>query len=431
MKEKKYTFRKGIHPKANKELSKSCPLKELETPDKVYIPLSQHIGAPAVCVVKGGDKVKCGSMLGKADGFISANIFSSVSGEVIDITPRPTMSGVKQCVAVYNDKKYEEERLPPLGENAFRAQIIERIKYAGIVGMGGAGFPTHVKLSPKKQVDTLIINGAECEPYLTCDYRLMLEKHAEIMEGIRILKIALNVERAVIAVEDNKSDAINLLRECSSGEVEVVSLKTKYPQGAEKQLIWAVCKKKVPLGGLPADVGVVVDNIHTAFSVYEAVREGKVSYMRAMTVSGGAAIPGNFFVRTGVPFSFIKDQCVPDDDLVAKIICGGPMMGFSLCDLNRSVGKGTSGLLFLTEKEVYRNKPSACINCARCRKACPMNLMPMFIDSCSVSGDIEGAVKYGAKACIECGSCAYVCPAKRQIVQSVRLAKKIAKEKGI
>lgn len=429
------TFRRGIHPSSNK-LTSASSISVFPTPSIVRIPISQHIGAPAELKVKIGDGVLAGTLLAEAKGFVSANIYSSVSGTVKKIESGVNAQGNSVThVVIENDGKYEATSLEPLDESASKEEIVSRIRQAGIVGMGGATFPTHVKLSPSKPVDTLIINGAECEPYITCDHRIMLECGKELVEGVTILKKALGVNKAYIGIETNKKDAIEYLIPIAAEKgIEIVPLKPKYPQGAEKQLIYAVTKRKVPAGGLPMDVGVVVDNIHTAYSVYRAVRLGEPLYMRAMTVSGhGVENGGNFWVRNGVSYRDIFEHTKgnkSEEDLV-KIISGGPMMGFAVSSMDASTAKGTSSILFATKDDVKIEKITACINCARCVNACPMGVMPMYVERSVDIGDIKGAVKYGANNCIECGSCAYVCPAKRPLVTSCRLAKKLAKEKGV
>ena len=429
----KFTFRRGIHPAGNKNITQALPLTDFPTPSVVSIPLSQHIGAPAVSVVAVGDAVKVGTLIGKAGGFVSANVYSSVSGKVTDIVTTRTAIGARvPHVVIENDGLYEESFLPPLvspDASAIKARVAE----AGIVGMGGATFPTHVKLSPKTPVDVLIINAAECEPYITCDYRLCLEKTAEIFKGVEYMMTALGVSEAYIGIEDNKPEAIKALSASADERIKVVPLVTKYPQGAEKQLIYAITGRVVPEGALPSDVGAVVDNVHTAFAIYEAVELGKPSFMRAMTVSGKACTrPGNYWVRNGVGYKDVADYCGETQE-AKKVISGGPMMGFAQTDLAPSTGKGTSSLLFLTEEEVASgDKPiSACINCASCASHCPMRLMPMFIERAVDAEDAALAKKYHALSCLECGCCAYVCPARRPLVTAMRRAKKLIKEKGV
>ncbi|MGI6701085.1 MAG: electron transport complex subunit RsxC [Christensenellales bacterium] len=428
-----FTFRKGIHPKGSKERTENLPLETMPAPKTLYFPLSQHLGAPAEAAVKAGDKVKAGSLIGVTKGFVSANVYSSVSGEVKGIVTRKSAQGVMTPhIEIENDGEYSEALLEKL-VNPSREQIIERIKQAGIVGMGGAAFPTHVKLTPSKPVDTLIINGAECEPYITCDYRLMLERAEEIIKGVKYLMKALNVSKAVIGIENNKPEAINKFLLMDAEGIEIAELKAKYPQGAEKQLIYAITKRKVPAGGLPMDIGAVVQNIHTAYAVYQAIEEGVPSHTRMVTVSGKAiSKPANLIVRTGTTYADIYEYCKGDAKKeCVKVISGGPMMGFAQADLTPSVTKGCSAILFLTREEVCLAKPSPCINCTACSHVCPMNLMPMFIDACAIAGDIDGVIKYKAANCIECGSCSFVCPAKRPLVQSIRLGKKMLKDKVV
>ena len=429
----KLSFKRGVHPAGNKEIAKDKRLAEFPTPAEVSVPLSQHIGAPATPVVEISSKVKAGTLIGKAASFVSANVYSSVSGVVKAIEKKRTAIG-SFCdhVVIENDGLYEEEFLPALADPT-SDEIKNRVKEAGIVGMGGATFPTHVKLSPKTPVDVLIINAAECEPYITCDYRLCLERPTEIMKGVEYLMTALGVKTAYIGVEDNKPDAVSSLSAVAPDSIRVCSLKTKYPQGAEKQLIFALTGRVVPEGALPSDVGAVVDNVHTAFSVYEAVALGKPSYMRAMTISGKACSnPGNFWVRNGVSYQDVADFAgmLPE---TMKVISGGPMMGFAQTDLSPSTGKGTSSILFLNDDEISDgDKPiSACINCASCASHCPMHLMPMFIERSVEEEDAAKAKSLHAMSCLECGCCSYVCPASRPLVQSMRRAKKLIREKGV
>lgn len=428
------TFKGGVQIQGRKSISKSKSLIDMAAPKNIYIPLSQHIGAPAELVVAKGDYVKAGTLIGKAKGYISANVFASVSGIVQGIVQRPNAQGnLIPHVHIENDFQYEQENLEPLREFD-KETILQRIKDAGIVGMGGATFPSHVKFVPPKQVDSLIINCAECEPYITCDYRIMLDRTNEVIQGANYIRIALGVENVYFGIEKNKQDAIDKFRETAIGKIKIVGLKTKYPQGAEKQMIAAVLKRKVPAGKLPADVGAVVVNLQTCYSIYKAVLFGRPSYKRALTVTGmGVQNPGNFWVRVGVPYSFLFDQCKGhrDGSDVKKIVSGGPMMGFAQANLDTVVTKGTSALLFLTEKEIETRGHTACINCAKCAKHCPMNLRPMLIDQCMRADNASEAKRYGVMSCIECGCCAYVCPAKRPLVQSMRLAKKVIKEQDL
>ena len=427
------TFPHGVHPKGYKELTENIPVTELPAPDVVYVPLQQHLGKEAIPVVTKCDRVLVGQKIGDADGAISAPVFSSVSGEVTGIERRATATGRCNHVVIKNDGKFDEVKLEPL-HNPSPEEIVHRIAECGIVGMGGAGFPTAVKLKPRESIDTFIINAAECEPYLTCDYRILLERSSEFLSGAHFMARALGLSKFYIVVENNKLEAVKALESAIEADkipAEVVLCQTKYPQGAEKQLIYAVTGRKVRLGKLPSSVGVIVDNAQTALSVHYAVTEGIKSYARVLTVSGlGVNARGNFKVRTGTPYSFILDYCGGKTDNAVKMISGGPMMGFAVSDDRIAVGKTTSGILLLTSEETNLNEATSCINCAGCVRACPMNLMPVYIDSYILSGDVAGAEKYGAMNCIECGSCAYVCPASRPLVQSIRLAKKKIRERG-
>ena len=419
-----------------KYLAKDKPIEPMPPSEHYFVALSQHIGAPAKPVVEVGATVAAGTLIARADGMISANVFSPVSGTVAGIETRKNKQGANApFIHIKNDFKNREEFMPPADVSDARA-VRERIGEAGIVGLGGAGFPTLVKLSPSKPVDILIINAAECEPYITCDYRLLLEKTDEFIAGVLLLKKALGAEHVFIGIEKNKPEAIKkLIADCANTDIAVAPCKVKYPQGAEKQLIYAVTRRKVPCGGLPADVGVVVSNVHTAYSVARAVYNGEPSYKRAMTVSGsGVQNPGNFWVRTGTSYQFIydtldKDVSLPEKNV--KIISGGPMMGFAQPSMRVCTTKGSSSLLFLTEQDVENKPRTQCINCAGCAKVCPMHLMPMKIEAAVLSGDWEDAKKYGVLNCIECGCCAYNCPAKRPLTQAIRLGKKTIKEKKI
>ncbi len=424
------TFRHGVHPDGNKGLTENCHSEVFPAPDTLYIPVQQHIGSPATPIVSVGERVLMGQKIAEKSSAFSANIHSSVSGTVKDIVLKDTVSGGKaRHIVIENDFLYEESRLDPLTDPT-PEEIISRVEEAGVVGMGGATFPLSIKLRSDKKIDTLIINGAECEPYITCDYRLMLEHPQEIMQGIQLLMKALSVEKALIGVEDNKKEGIASLKACAPEGVEVVTLRTKYPQGGEKQLIYALTHEIVPEGGLPADVGKVVVNITTAYTVYEAVTLGKTSYERMMTISGRAVdTPKNLIVKVGTPYEALA-SFVGAHDFV-KVISGGPMMGIAQVHLNVSVAKGSSSILFLRAEDARPEKYTQCINCARCASACPMGLMPMYIDAYSLAGDYEKAKKYGAMLCIECGSCAFNCPAKRPLVQSIKLSKKIIKERKI
>ena len=430
-----YTFKKGVHPNSSKGASKNKPIERMPAPQKVSISLAQHIGKPAVAIVNVGDEVKKGQLIASSDGFVSANIYSSVSGKVESISEmRATPMGKCAHIVIANDSTDEFVTLEPIKEPT-KDLILQRIKEAGIVGMGGAGFPTHVKLSPKDPIDTLIINAAECEPYITCDHRIMLEYTAQFVEGARLLKQALSLDKVYIGVETNKPDAIlslnEYVKEKQLSDVVIIPLKPKYPQGAEKQLMYAVTKRKVPAGGLPSAVGCVVDNVHTALSTYFAVVEGKPLYERIMTVTGeGIVEPKNLLVSNGTTYDEVLAYCggfVSDN--VAKLISGGPMMGISVMNGECATTKTTSCLLVLTPDNANLLEPTECINCSKCASVCPMNLMPMFIDSALANADIDTTIKYGVMSCIECGCCAFICPAARPLVQTMKLAKKKIKER--
>lgn len=427
------TFKRGIHPPANK-FTKDKPLEEFSIPPILQVSLSQHIGAPAKAIVNVGDHVDEGQLIGEASSFVSANVYSPVSGIVKRFVNLPNANGTEaQHIEIENDYLYTKQTLPIL-DNPSKEEIIARVKEAGIVGMGGATFPTHVKLMPKDKVDTLIINGAECEPYITCDYRLFMDETDTVIDGIRLLMKSLDVKRAYIGIEANKPLAISKLAEILPPEISVVKLQTKYPQGAEKHLIYAILHRVVPTGELPAKVGCVVCNAHTAYSIARAVNYGEPCYKRAMTVSGGGVeISGNFFVRTGTSYQYIYDTCRgnKNEEKTRKVVSGGPMMGFAQPNLLPTCSKGTSCLLFMTKKEFNKEDPTPCINCGKCILNCPMSLVPRDIEKNTIKGDFEMANRLGVINCIECGACAYSCPARRPLVQAMRLAKKTIKEKGI
>lgn len=412
-----------------KTLSSGQPIQTIAAPDTVAICMRQHIGKPAECIVSAGDNVKAGQLIGRQCGPISANVFASVSGTVLAIQSRPDpRGGNSDYVVIQNDGLYETVSLAPIDPED-PAAIIERVQEAGIVGMGGAGFPTAVKLTPKTPVDVLVVNGAECEPYLTCDYRLMIERTEAVVDGIRLLAKALNVNTIVIGIESNKPDAIKLFEQFD--DIQPILLKKRYPMGSEKHLIYCCTGRKVPIGKLPSDAGCVVQNISTAYAVHEAVRKGKPLYERIVTVSGGCVgTPRNLQVPFGVNFEYLLDLCKINKDDLAMLICGGPMMGTTLLSTDYHTRKTDSGLLALMPHEVSYSNPTPCINCGKCAKACPMHLMPMTIDFYTQADDYDSAAKLGGVMnCIECGSCAFACPAKRALVQSITLCKAKLREK--
>ena len=440
------SFKNGVHPAGSKYLTRNAAIEEGPVPAKVYIPLSQHIGAPAEPIVEAGQIVKKGELIAKAGNGLSAPVYSSVAGTVQGVVTHITLSGKKRDhILIENNFSEEEMRLPAMAE-LNRESVLARVAEAGIVGMGGATFPTVAKLNiGNRDAEYLIVNGAECEPYITCDYRIMMELTDKLIKGIRCAMLACGAKNAVIGIEDNKPEAIDLISshpDCLPGgsegldgtpiRISVKTLKTKYPQGAEKQLVYACCRRVIPEGKLPIDAGAVVINVHTALSIYEAVFENKPCYERIMTVSGRAvARPKNIRVRTGTLFRDIAEFCGADDSAAESIVAGGPMMGENVFSLKACAGKGSSSLLFLTHSECEVRAADPCIGCGTCVQACPMGLMPVYIEASLFHKDYEEAKRYGAKSCIGCGCCSYVCPAKRYLVQSVKLAKKIINERGI
>lgn len=423
----------GVHPEA-KKLSAANAIVGAQLPKTAIIPLAQHIGAPANAVVQKGDKVKVGQLIGEANGFVSANIHSSVSGTVSKVDLAVDVAGFKKP-AVFIDVEGDEwletiDRTDTLVEEIKddAKTIVGKIKDAGIVGMGGATFPAHVKLAiPEgKKADFLIINGVECEPYLTADHRLMLEKSRELIVGVKILMKAIGVEKAYIGIEANKPDAISKLTELCQKEqgIEVVPLKLKYPQGGEKQLINAVSGREVPSGKLPIDAGAVVQNVGTAFAVYEAVQKNKPLIERIVTVTGDTvATPSNFRARIGTPVAELIAAAGGDVEKSGKIISGGPMMGKAMANLESTVTKGTSGILMLSEEKAVRPEAGPCIRCAKCVDACPMGLEPYLLMQYSQRQMWAEDEANHIMDCIECGCCIFSCPAKRPILDYVRLGK--------
>lgn len=424
-------FAGGVHPEEGKYLSESKAIQIAPLLDTYTVILNQHIGAPPKLLVKKGDTVKKGQLLAEAGGFVSAPVHSPTSGTVKNIEDCPGPMGVPlQAVVIESDGKDEwGSPLEPIADwkNASPDELKKRIADAGLVGMGGAAFPTHVKLSPppEKKIDNLIFNGAECEPYLTADHRLMLESTESVLEGCAIIGKVLGVTNIHIGIEANKPDAIKALREkASSYGVNVIALRVRYPQGAEKQLIYAVTGRKVPAGGLPMDAGCVVQNIGTAVAACEAVKEGKPLIERVTTVTGTpVANPGNWKFRLGTPVSKAIELAGGVKFSPAKVILGGPMMGFAQKNLQVPVMKNTSGILLLAKEQLVQYESYPCIRCGRCVDACPMNIIPGPLSTMIESGEFELAEQNHLMHCIECGSCAYVCPSFRPLVQHFRRGK--------
>ncbi len=429
----KLTFLGGVHPYDGKDLSKDKPIKEVLPKGDLVYPLSQHIGAPANPIVKKGDHVLTGQKIAEAVGFVSAPIYATVSGTVKAIEPRRVVTGDNvMSIVIENDGAYEEVEYPPVKplEEMSREEVVSLIKEAGVVGMGGAGFPTFIKMSPKEpdKIDYIIANCAECEPYLTSDYRRMLETPELLIDGMRVILSIFPKAQGVFAVEDNKPDCVKLLKELTKDEdrMSVKAIKTKYPQGAERMLIYAVTGRAINSDMLPADAGCIVDNVDTIVAIRQAVREGKPLMHRIVTVTGDAiADPRNFIVRIGTNYAELVEEAGGFKQDPVKIISGGPMMGFGIFDLNVPTTKTASALLCLTKDDVSAMEPTACINCGRCSEACPERLLPGRLSTYAVHGDAESFVKENGMECCECGCCSYVCPAKKPLTQTIKSMRKL------
>jgi len=424
------TFPGGLHPPDNKHWSAQRPIETCPLPAELIIPLAQHIGAPAVPCVEAGAQVKKGQVIGTAKGFVSVPVHAPTSGEVVAVEPRPHPSGKALPAVVIKpdgaDAWLEDlQGVDPATQSP--EQLRDLICAAGIVGMGGATFPTHVKLSPpvEKPIDILVLNGVECEPYLTADHRLMLEEGERILDGIAILQKVLGVKRTILGIEANKPDAISCMTGlCQGHGIEVEPLEVKYPQGAEKQLILATTGREVPSGGLPMDVGVVVQNVGTCAAVADAVLHGIPLIERIATVTGpGIREPKNLRIRVGMPLSHLVEFCGGLAGEPAKIIMGGPMMGQAQLSLEVPTTRGTSGLLLFTAENVPLRPEGPCIRCGRCVRACPAHILPTTIAAYVRLDLIEDAERFNALDCIECGCCTYSCPAALPLVQSIRHAK--------
>lgn len=439
------TFHGGVHPHGHKDATAEKPIVTLAPPKELIFPLSQHIGAPAVPCVQAGDAVLMGQKIAEAGGFVSATLHSSVSGTVKGIEKRMHPNGtLTDCIIIENDGLDTPIPEVSLPERDFRKlspkECIDLVQEAGIVGMGGAGFPTHVKLSPPPEatIDYVIVNGAECEPYLTSDYRVMLENSQELLTGLAIMMHIFDLSVGYIAIEDNKPKAIEAMKkaaaEFSGAEIRIVPLKTKYPQGSEKQLINAVTGRKLKPGALPWQAGCIVSNIDTVASIARAVVKHQPVIRRIVTLGGDAMKnPLNYSVRIGTPFSYIVEQSGGFAQPPKKFLMGGPMMGLALSSLDVPTIKSSSAILALSESSAKFEEESPCVRCAKCLYVCPMNLQPNLLDKAARNNDFEALEKLHISDCIECGSCAYICPAKRRQVQQIRVVKgklRNAKAKG-
>ncbi len=436
-----FTFQRGgVHPPENKTISEHKSITEIPLPDTVFINLNQHLGKPAKCLVKAKQDVSVGERIGEADGFISAHVHSSVSGQVKKIQQMMTAVGtMAETIVIDVDKEKTEQDSLKFREPAdidinriSQKDLLDKIKEHGIVGEGGATFSTHVKLSPPpdKKVDSILINGAECEPFLTADHQLMLEQTEQILKGIQIIQKILNVQTVYIGIENNKPDAMDRFQQCLNSNsfpgITVAGLKTKYPQGGEKQLIQAVLGRQVPSGKLPFDVGCLVQNIGTVYAIYEAIYRNKSLWERVTTITGFVQNPGNFRIRIGTTFEHAVNAGAggfKDNDRVNKVINGGPMMGKTVRQLDVSLTKGTSGILVLADEDIHYEPEGPCIRCGRCVSHCPMGLMPTALAMAAQFNNPDGLKNI--MDCIECGTCSYICPTHRQLVHWLRIGKTI------
>lgn len=433
------TFPKGgIHPPENK-ITSSKKIKRMSLPKVVYIPVSQHIGIPSEIIVEVKEKVKKGQVIAKSGGFVSSNIHSPVAGTVTKLDKIIDSSGYKkQCIVIRTDVKdssnLEEMELPLREEIKLEPkEILQRIFDYGIVGLGGATFPSHVKLSVKedKKVDCLVVNGVECEPYLTADHRLMLEKTKEIVVGVKILKRALQINKVIIGIENNKKNAIQAFLKATKNEknIDVAALKVKYPQGSEKQLVKALLKREVPKNGLPLDVGVIVHNVGTIFAIYQAVQNNLPLTERVVTVTGKKLEnASNYWVKIGTPITDLINEVGGFPEGTRKLVNGGPMMGKAIKNTDVPITKGTSGILVVSEEEASRGEQQNCIRCGECVYVCPMGLEPHLLMNLTEKGFYEKAFSEDILTCIECGSCSYICPSHRPLLDYIRFGKNIVKK---
>ncbi|MBU3841987.1 MAG: electron transport complex subunit RsxC [Candidatus Fusobacterium pullicola] len=425
-----FGFRGGVHPPENKIQTENMAVEEVKAPKMLYVALLQHIGAPLDPIVAVGDRVLKGQKIADSQAFMSSPIHSPVSGTVKRIEDHvfPLMGRIK-TVIIENDEQETWDELSKIEkwENVDRRTLLTMIREKGIVGIGGASFPTHIKLDPPAdaKIDTLLLNGAECEPYLNSDNRLMIENPEKIVNGIKIIKKILGVNRAIVGIEENKPEAIASMRKAVEGTgIEIAPLKTKYPQGGEKQLIKAVLDRQVPSGKLPSAVGVVVQNTGTAAAIYDGIVNGIPLIEKVVTVSGKGIInPKNVKIAIGTPFSYLLDYCGVNREIVDKLVMGGPMMGMAQFSEEAPVIKGTSGLLALTKEETNPYKTRACIGCGKCVEACPMGLEPLMFARLAAFEQWEQLKEYSLMDCIECGSCAYICPANRPLTEAIKIGK--------
>ena len=430
----KLTFRGGIHPYEGKELSKDHPIEKYLPKGELVYPLSQHIGAPSVPCVKKGDTVLAGQKIADAGGFVSVPLHSSVSGTVKGIEKRLNATGsMVDCIVIENDQQYQEVEFQEARlEDLTKEEILNRIKEGGVVGMGGAGFPTHVKLAPKdpSKIEYILVNGAECEPYITSDYRRMIEEPEKVVKGLQVILTLFDSAKGYICIEDNKPDCIAKMKELVKDidRIEVKEMMTKYPQGGERTLIYAATGREINSTMLPADVGCVVDNVETVISVYKAVILGRPVNSRVVTVTGdGIKEPKNLLVLAGTDMSELVDAAGGLKAKIAKAISGGPMMGFALYDLHVPCTKTTSAFLFLEHDAVSEAQAiqTACINCGRCVKVCPGHVLPARLATLAERGDMAGFEALDGMECCECGCCSYICPAKRPLTQSIKSMRKM------
>lgn len=433
---KTLTFKRGVHPPYNKELTNDKPVVEILPQEDAIFLMQQHTGAVCKPIVREGDRVLAGQMIADAVASISAPIHSSISGVVSEITEVPYTNGTKvPAIIVKNDLKFEDAE--PMHEpcdytTLSRKDIIDIVHGAGIIGMGGAAFPTYIKLSPSnfEDVHSIILNGCECEPYITCDHRLMLQGATKIIQGLNIILHLFPNAKGYVGIEDNKMDAVSAIQKAIddlgvSNKIETKVLETKYPQGSEKQLVSAILDTEIPTGKLPADVGCIVQNVGTAYAIYEAVVEGRPPISRVVTVTGGAiANSQNFMARIGTTFQELIDAAGGFTEKPAKIISGGPMMGVTMPHTQVPITKATTAILCPTQEETCIPDESNCISCGRCVRACPMSLLPLYLDKFGKRNDIDRFQKLNGISCIECGCCAYVCPAHLRIVNTIRKTKK-------